>query len=121
TLTVKLGELQVEQPLSHSWDAEDEETVFGRTGFAVADLSHPEAARFDVDTDDGVVVTRVDPHSAAARGGVRPGDVVVKVGDRTIDNLQDYRRALERYEQGDTILLRLQRGDTVRLVGIELG
>ncbi len=120
TLTVKLGELQVEPTLSHSGEAEDEETVFGRTGFAVADLSHPEAARFNVDTDEGVVVTKVDPHSAAARGGVRPGDVVIKVGDETIEDLRDYRRALERYDSGDTILLRLQRGDTVRLMGLEL-
>ena len=120
TLTVKLGELQVEPTLAHSGDTEDEEAVFGRTGFAVADLSHPEAARFNVGTDDGVVVTKVDPHSAAARGGVRPGDVVVKVGDQTIEDLRDYRRALERYDSGDTILLRLQRGDTVRLVGLEL-
>ena len=62
----------------------------------------------------------MDPHSAAARGGVRPGDVVFKVGDQTVDDLRDYRRALERYDSGDTILLRLQRGDTVRLVGLEL-
>ena len=86
----------------------------------MADLSHPEAARFDLGIDDGVVVTKVDPHSAAARGGVRPGDVVIKVGDQVIDDLRDYRRALESYDSGDTILLRLQRGDTVRLMGLEL-
>ena len=120
TLTVKLGELQVEPTLSFSGDADDDEPVFGRTGFAVADLSHPEAARFDLGIDDGVVVTKVDPHSAAARGGVRPGDVVIKVGDKTIEDLRDYRRALDGYDKGDTILLRLQRGDTVRLMGLEL-
>ena len=70
--------------------------------------------------DDGVVVTKVDPHSAAARGGVRPGDVVIKVGDQIIGDLRDYRRALDSYNSGDTILLRLQRGDIVRLMGLEL-
>ncbi len=120
TLTVKLGELEPAETLASAGDIEDEEAVVERTGFAVADLSSAEAARFRIETDNGVVVTDVDPRSRAARNGVRPGDVVVKVGNRAIENIRDYRRALNEYKKGETVLLRLERGDTVRLVGIEL-
>ncbi|MEE9465316.1 MAG: Do family serine endopeptidase [Candidatus Neomarinimicrobiota bacterium] len=120
TLTVKLGELEPDDVQASAGDAQDSESAVGRTGFAVAELTSGDATRFRIEAENGVVVTDVDPRSKAARSGVRPGDVVVKVGNHSIDNIRDYRRALEQYDAGDTVLLRLVRGDTVRLVGIEL-
>ena len=121
TIAVKLGELPPEETLASRDDDRDEEaTVQSRTGFAVADLDSREAQRFDLRAEDGVLVTRVNPRSKAARGGIRPGDVVVRINDQKIRNLRDYRQALKGYKKGDTILLRIVRGEVFLFVGLEL-
>ncbi len=121
TITVKLGELPAEQTLaSRDSDPDEEATVSSRTGFLVANLDSREAQRFDLRVDDGVLVTRVDPRSKAARGGIRPGDVVVEISDKKIRNLRDYRQALKGYDEGDFIKLRIARGDVFLYVGLEL-
>ncbi len=121
TIAVKLGELPAEETLAARDDDRDEEaTVQSRTGFAVADLDSREAQRFDLRAEDGVLVTRVNPRSKAARGGIRPGDVVVRIDDLKIRNLRDYRQALKGYEKGETVLLRVVRGEVFLFIGLEL-
>jgi len=121
TITVKLDELPPVETLAARDDDRDEEaTVPSRTGFSVADLDSREAQRFDVRVDDGVLVTRIDPRSKAARGGIRPGDVVVRIDDNKIRNLRDYRQALKGYDEGDFIKLRIAREDVFLYVGLEL-
>ncbi len=121
TITVKLDELPPVETLAARDDDRDEEaTVPSRTGFSVADLDSREAQRFDLQAEDGVLVTRVDPRSKAARGGIRPGDVVVRIDDNKIRNLRDYRQALKGYKQGDNVLLRVVRGEVSLYVGLEL-
>jgi S1-C subfamily serine protease len=40
--------------------------------------------KFDIPQDDGVLVVRVIPKSPADQGGLKPGDVINKVGDRLV-------------------------------------
>ncbi|MBA7477774.1 Periplasmic serine endoprotease DegP [subsurface metagenome] len=121
TITVKLGELPpIETFAARDNDRDEEATVPSRTGFSVADLDSREAQRLDLRVDNGVLVTRVDPRSKAARGGIRPGDVVVRIDDNKIRNVRDYRQALKEYKKGDTVLLRVVRRDTFRFIGLEL-
>jgi len=121
TVNVKLDELPAQQTLAAREDDRDvESTVQSRTGFTVVDLDSREAQRLDLSVDEGVLVTRINPRSKAARGGIQPGDVVVGIGDQKVKNLRDYRQALEAYKEGDTILLRVIRGDAFLFVGLEL-
>lgn len=121
TITVKLEELPPEQTLAaRDSDRDEASTVRSRTGFSVADLDSREAQRYDIQVKDGVLVTGIDPRSKAARGGIQPGDVVVKIDDKKIRNLRDYRQTLKRYKEGDTVLLRVVRGGTSLFVGLEL-
>ncbi len=121
TITVKLDELPLVETLAARDDDRDEEaTVPSRTGFSVADLDSREAQRFDLRVDDGVLVTRVSPRSRAARGGIRPGDVVVRIDDQKIRNVRDYNRAMDRYKKGEAVLLRIARGEALFFIGLEL-
>lgn len=43
---------------------------------------------------NGLIVTAVPPGAAAARAGVRPGDVVLRFNDARVDRLDDYARAV---------------------------
>jgi serine protease Do len=54
---------------------------------------------------DGAAVTAVDPASAAARGGLRPGDVVLEVNRNAVRNAAEAAAALRRVPEGDPAFL----------------
>jgi serine protease Do/serine protease DegQ len=62
----------------------------GRLGLTVQALSEELAEAFGVDWRQGVVVVEVEEESAAARGGIVQGDILVKVNDRDIRRVTDF-------------------------------
>jgi membrane-associated protease RseP (regulator of RpoE activity) len=54
---------------------------------------------------DGVPLAHVVAGSAAARAGLRDGDVLVRLGDASLDSFADLRAALGRARPGDTVRL----------------
>jgi len=60
----------------------------------------------------GVVVTSVDPNSEAARKGLKNGDVIKRVGSRTVRQPADVSRSIEDAKQaGRESVLALVAGD----------
>ncbi|MDX1555111.1 MAG: DegQ family serine endoprotease [Xanthomonadales bacterium] len=62
----------------------------GTLGLFVQDLTDDLAAALGVDVRGGAVVAEVVEGSAADRGGIEPGDVVVAVSDLPVTNAQDF-------------------------------
>ena len=52
---------------------------------------------------DGVQLTRIVPDSAAARAGLREGDVLVRAGDRPVDGFEDLTAVLRTRQRGDEV------------------
>lgn len=59
----------------------------------------------DVSESDGAAITHVVPGSAAARAGLRDGDVIVRLGGAPVDSFDDLRAAIRRHAVGDTVEL----------------
>ena len=53
---------------------------------------------------EGVLVKSVEEDSAAEKGGIKAGDVVVKVGDAKVSTTEDITRALHSLKDGKTAL-----------------
>jgi serine protease Do len=86
-------------------------------GVAVAALDPAARARLGLEPDvAGVLVTDVDPASAAARAGVRPGDVIVEI-DRAPTSSPEAFEAAARASGGRTLVL-VNRGGGVRYLVI---
>ncbi len=50
----------------------------------------------------------------AQRGGLEKGDVILRIGDKQVDNIYDYMEGLSRYKQGDTTVVRfLRKGEAL--------
>jgi len=57
----------------------------------------------------GLRIDGVTDNRPASKAGIMPGDVIFKVGDITVDNIQDYMKALSLYKKGDTVTVKLLR------------
>jgi serine protease Do len=71
---------------------------------------------------EGVVVTEVDPKSAAAERGFKEGDVILEVGGKTVASAGDVRDAIAaaRSENKNVVLMRVKSGGQSRFVAIPL-
>ena len=66
----------------------------------------------------GVVVTDVDPGSAAASAGLRQGDVIQHVNRKPVSNLSEFNQAI-RGAGSDSVVLLVNRGGQTQFVVIE--
>jgi predicted metalloprotease with PDZ domain len=58
---------------------------------------------FGVTNGAGILVEKVKKGSAAEKAGIKAGDVLLKVGKRTIEDLEDVSKALSKYDEGDRV------------------
>ena len=69
---------------------------------------------FDAEDVDGAMLSGVQPGGPAEQAGIRGGDVIVRVGDLEVHNLQDLTVALTRYKAGQRVKITVRRG-TLRI------
>ena len=93
-------------------------------GLSLAGLTDEARRGFGIGPEaTGVLVADVDPLSAAAEKGVRPGDVIVQVAQRDVATPADVQRIVSSEEKAgrNTVLLRLSSGGDIRFVALRLG
>jgi len=71
---------------------------------------------------EGVVVTEVDPKSAAAERGFKEGDVILEVAGKTVASAGDVRDAINaaRNDSKNVVLMRVKSGGQSRFVAVPL-
>src|SRR6059058_1405498 len=71
---------------------------------------------------DGVVVTEVDPKSAAAERGFKEGDVILEVGGKSVSTAGDIRDAINtaRTDNKNSVLMRVKSGGQSRFVAVPI-
>jgi serine protease Do len=71
---------------------------------------------------EGVVITEVDPKSAAAERGFKEGDVILEVAGKSVASAGDVRDAISsaRNESKNSVLMRVKTGGQSRFVAVPL-
>ena len=71
---------------------------------------------------DGVVVTEVDPKSAAAERGFKEGDVILEVAGKSVTTAGEVREAINaaRTDNKNSVLMRVKSGGSSRFVAVPL-
>lgn len=89
----------------------DGQVTRGWIGVEPRDLTPEIAETFNLPVKQGVLITGVLQNGPAAAGGVRPGDVVVKVADTPVANTVQLLAAVAELKPQTTATLAVQRGE----------
>ncbi len=90
-------------------------------GVRIQPLTPGLRASFSVPDGQGALVSGVAPQGPADRGGIQPGDVLIRIGKRPLRGVSDVQRVLEQAEIGAILELRVVRGGARRTLEITLG
>jgi serine protease Do len=88
-------------------------------GVGVQQMDRALAAPIGVDAQ-GLIVTEIEPQSAAAAAGLSIGDVLVAIGDIKLSRVRDLSRALLWLLPGTHVKLRVLRGNKALLLEVML-
>jgi Do/DeqQ family serine protease len=93
----------------------------GWIGVVPRDLSAELADSLNLPVKSGVLITGVLQDGPAAKGGVKPGDVVLKVGDKAVRSTIELLSAVAALPPDSTATLGLQRGAQALAVQVQVG
>jgi serine protease Do len=119
-ITVEELDLEAESTARSSNRGTDDPAQETSSGFGLT-LSNvtPEIARrLRLENRRGAVVTDVEQGSPAARAGMQPGDLIVRVGRQAVESATEAQRELTRIPSGGTAFLRVVRGGQETFVTI---
>ncbi|HOX28802.1 MAG TPA: trypsin-like peptidase domain-containing protein [bacterium] len=79
-------------------------------GLTVSGIDRTQQARYNLYSTDGVVVTKVEKASPAAKIGVEPGDIIRQLGGREIKQMSDFRETMLMISAQESAFVVVQRG-----------
>jgi serine protease Do len=116
TISVTVDELDLEAESNSARagngrepDGPAQETSSG-FGITLQNITPDIARRLRLEGRRGAVVTDIEQGSPAARAGLQPGDVIVRVGRQPVETAAEAQRELARITSGGTAFLRVIRG-----------
>jgi serine protease Do len=112
SLNVAVGELKDEEVVASVPEK-------GELGMTVQKLTPQLAENLGLDKPDGVVVTAVEPGSAADEAGIRRGDVIVEVDRKPVRGVEDYRKAISGSRKGRGVLFLVRRGESTLFLALK--
>ena len=89
-------------------------------GVKIHKLDEDLATYFKVKANEGVLVLHVLPESPAEKGGLKPGDVIVKVGDTKITDPPSLVESVKDLDEGDKVTLEYVRAGKKSQTEVEL-
>jgi serine protease Do len=105
SLPVQIGRLGTEEGAPRKMA----QPTKGKWGMGLQDISPQIARHFGLESDKGVVVTRVQPGSPAQRAGIKAGDIILEVDREAVDSVQEAKELISETDN-DSLLLLVKRG-----------
>ena len=111
-LGVAVGELKDEEIVASAPEK-------GELGLTVQRLTPQMAESLGLEKSEGVVVSAVEPGSAADEAGIRRGDVLMEIDRRPIRNLDEYRKSVAAIKKGRGVLFLVRRGESTLFLALK--
>jgi serine protease Do len=110
-LNVAVGELKDEEIVASAPEK-------GEMGLTVQRLTPQIAESLGLEKTDGIVVSAVEPGSAADEAGIRRGDVIVEIDRKPIRNLEEYKKSIASVRKGKGVLFLVRRGESTLFLAL---
>ena len=128
TVAIKIGELEEEVPVLASTGprgnaVEPEEAAIDDLGVSVTSITDEMRQQFNLPNElQGVVITAVEPNSAAAEKSLRPGDVIVEVSQEEVKTPGQIAEKIREARDADrsSVLLKINRNGDRRFVAVRI-
>lgn len=116
SLTVTIGKLPTSEMVADG-SAEN----LNDLGFTVQNLTPSLAQQLGlVGNEKGVVVTQVEPGSAAERANIQSGTLIEQVNHQQVTNTDEFRSALAKIEKNGSVLLLVKNGQYANFVVLKV-
>lgn len=115
--TLKRAEDEDDTTDTAGTDSSDSQSSRGRLGLAVREMNPAEQAR---NRTSGMVVADVQFDGLAARAGLQPGDVIVKLNNRTITDINSFRAAVRTLPKQGVVSVSILRQGSPFVTGLRL-
>ncbi|MGZ8464840.1 MAG: DegQ family serine endoprotease [Candidatus Binatia bacterium] len=111
-LGVAVGELKDEEVVAAAPEK-------GELGLTVQRLTPQMAESLGLEKSEGVVVSAVEPGSAADDAGIRRGDVLMEIDRRPVRTLDEYRKMVAEIKKGRGVLFLVRRGESTLFLALK--
>ncbi|MHC4460375.1 MAG: Do family serine endopeptidase [Planctomycetota bacterium] len=115
TLSVKLGE----RPSAAEIAGAPPEAL-EQLGFTVKDLTDELAERLGYEGLTGVIVSRVESGSEAAKKGIIAGTLIMEVNRAQVKNTKEFNKAVEKAKEKGRVLLLIRTEEYIRFIVLKL-
>ena len=88
-------------------------------GISGRDLDDDTAKRYNL--VKGVYVVSVDEYSAAEKAGLKTGDVIIGIDDKSISTMDELNEIKNTHSIGDTVKLKINRDGQEKEIALTLG
>jgi Do/DeqQ family serine protease len=117
-VTAKLDEFDV-NAVSHTQNGEEDqpapEKESGKLGLSLQPVSPAIAHQLNLSSQDGLVITDVDPTGPAAEAGLARGDVILEINKKSVATVDDVKTALDKADSRPILMLVVRQGRTIYL------
>jgi len=90
-------------------------------GVQVIDITPNIATQNQLPVDHGALIVKVLPHSPAEQAGLKVGDIIVQIDNSPVASTQELQNVIIRKDVGQTVSLKIYRGNQQLTVKVKLG
>jgi serine protease Do len=76
-----------------------------RFGFELKKINHNLREKYNLSSDNALVITQIDPDSEAFEKGIREGDIIKRVGTEKVLTISDFERMANSSQNNGAILI----------------
>ncbi len=74
-------------------------------GLKLSRITNSLKKKYEIEEDEALVVTNIDPNGEAYEKGIREGDLIKRVGTEKVTSVKDFKKLIEKSKNKETVLL----------------
>ena len=100
--------------------AADDEEGGGALGITAANVTPELVERYSLESDQGILITKIDPEGPAADANLRVGDLIIEADGKEIRSVKEFEAVVGKMKAGKVLRLLIQRRATLLYTTVTL-